>query len=195
MFTGIVQAKRVVRSTSISTFIKKVSIEKPDDFVLSVGESVNIDGICSTVVEVGDVSFSVEYMKETLKVTTAENFVADLSVNLEKSLRVGDSLSGHFVYGHVDCLGVIHKIKEEGGSKVFSISIPKEFHKSIAYKGSVTVDGVSLTISEKTKEGFAVSLIPFTLNETNLGEKKVSDMVNIETDILSKYLENLSKTK
>ncbi len=195
MFTGIVQAKKAVKSTSISSFIKKVSIEKPADFDLKLGESVNINGICSTVVEAGNDSFSVEYMKETLRVTTAENFVAGIFVNLEKSLKVGDSLSGHFVYGHVDCMGVVHKIKEEGGSKVFSISIPKEFHKYIAYKGSVTVDGVSLTISEKTKEGFMVSLIPFTLNETNLGEKKVSDMVNIETDMLSKYLENFTKSK
>lgn len=195
MFTGIIKAKAEIKSTSISSLIKKVSIAKPANFSLSLGESVSINGICSTVTEISTDSFAVEYMKETLKITTADNFVAGIFVNLETSLKIGDSLSGHFVYGHVDCLGVVHKVKEEGGSKILHIGIPKEFQKYIAYKGSVTVDGVSLTISEKIKTGFTVSLIPFTLKETNLGEKKVSDMVNIEVDILSKYLENFTKSK
>ena len=194
MFAGIVSKKSKIAGTSEKLGIKRVSIEKGSE-VLSKGQSVSINGICSTVVEVTDKSFSVEYMPETLKKTTAGNLVSGEFVNFETSVKAGDPIDGHFVNGHIDCIGCIEKSKVEGESKVLSISIPKEFHKYIAYKGSVAIEGVSLTISQVTKTGFEVSLIPYTLENTTLGEKKASDMLNIETDIIARYLERIQAAK
>lgn len=191
MFTGIISKKTNVLGTADKLGIKKVSMER-DPLPMMLGQSISINGVCSTVMEITESSFSVEYMPETLKKTTMQNVVAGLLVNLERSLKAGDPIDGHFVYGHIDCVGFIDRIKKDGDSKVLSISIPKEFHKYVAYKGSVTIEGVSLTISVVTKTGFEVSLIPYTLEHTTLGEKKTGDMVNIETDILSRYLEKLS---
>lgn len=192
MFTGIIKSKSKVLSTSDRLGIKKVSIEKKDTDIFSLGASISVSGVCSTVVETSESSFSVEYMPETLSKTTMKNIVAETVVNIEESLRAGDPIDGHFVYGHVDAIGIIEKIKHDGESKVYSISLLKDIQKYIVYKGSVAIDGVSLTISAVAKNNFEVSLIPYTLEHTTLGEKKVGDIVNIETDILARYVQ---KTK
>lgn len=195
MFTGIIENKTKVISTSENLGIKKVEFEKTFELVITNGSSVSIDGVCSTVTDFSTTAFSVDYMPETLSKTTMKNIVAGNMVNIERSLKAGDPIDGHFVYGHVDCVGIIDKVKNEGGSKVFSISISKEFHKYVAYKGSVALNGVSLTISNITKRGFEVSLIPYTLEHTTFGDRKVGDMVNVETDIIARYLERIQNVK
>lgn len=191
MFTGIVSAKKTITSTSESLGIKKVGISKVVSENFTQGESVAINGVCSTIVEITEQNFFVEYMNETLKKTTLARLTSGESINFEKSLKVGDKISGHFVYGHIDSMGSIEKIELKGDSKEFFIAIPEPMQKYIAYKGSITLDGVSLTIAEKTKNGCKVSLVPYTLTNTTFGEKKVGDVLNIETDILAKYTEEL----
>lgn len=195
MFTGIIQAKGKVVSDISSLGIKKLTIEALCDWTFREGESVSIDGICSTVISSNSNQFTVQYMPETLKKTTASNFCAESVLNLEKSLKTGDSIDGHFVYGHIDATSIVTKIKKDGESKVISFSFSKEIEKYLAYKGSVTINGVSLTISAISKRDFEVSLIPYTLNNTNLGSLKVGDMVNIETDILARYSERILNNK
>lgn len=195
MFTGIITKKSKILGTTDRLGTRKVLIENNLGDNVKLGASISINGVCSTVVESNPESFAVEYMNETLKKTTMQYVVAEDFVNLEESLRAGDSIDGHFVYGHIDCVGVIEKVKLDGESKVISVSIPKEFHKYLAYKGSVTVEGVSLTISEITKNGCEVSLIPYTLRHTTLGDKKPGNVLNIETDIMARYVERLISSK
>ncbi|MFA6050327.1 MAG: riboflavin synthase [Candidatus Paceibacterota bacterium] len=189
MFTGIIKATSKVKKTFENKGILDVSIEAPKGWKAKLGESIALNGVCSTVSRKTAKEISFEYMPETLdKTNVGELSVGDV-VNLETSLRLGDSLDGHFVTGHIDAVGKIVKIKKEGKSKVFSVSIPKELRKYIAYKGSVTIDGIALTISKKTAQGFEVSLIPYTLAHTNLDSRKEDDTVNIECDIIAKYLD------
>ncbi len=195
MFTGIIKNKSKVISTSDRLGIKKISVEKGLSKDIKLGASIALNGVCSTVVEILPDSFSVEYMPETLKKTTMKNIVAGSTVNVEESLGAGDKIDGHFVYGHIDSIGVIDKIRSDGESKVFSISLSKDIQKYVAYKGSVAIDGVSLTISSVNKLNFEVSVIPFTLDWTSFGERKAGDIVNIETDILSRYLERVCNNK
>ena len=154
---------------------------------------MSINGICSTVAKKSARDFEVTYIPETLRKTTAKDFVIGSVINLEKSLCVGDTLDAHFVTGHIDTVGMIQNIKNEGKSKIFSITLPKEFLDYIVYKGSITIDGVGLTVSLKTSKGFEVSLIPYTLSNTNLDKRKVGDRVNIETDMIGKYVLNYAK--
>ena len=195
MFSGIVQAKGKVISDISSLGIKKITVEAPKDWLFKDGESVAIDGICSTVISSSNNQFTVQYMPETLKKTTANNFYSESVLNLEKSLKMGESIDGHFVYGHIDALSIVTKIKKDGESKVISFSLGKDIEKYLAYKGSVTINGVSLTISNISKKDFEVSLIPYTLENTNLGNLKTGDAVNIETDILARYVERIINHK
>lgn len=195
MFSGIIQAKGKVISDISSLGIKKITVEAPKDWLFKDGESVAIDGICSTVISSSNNQFTVQYMPETLKKTTANNFYSESVLNLEKSLKMGESIDGHFVYGHIDALSIVTKIKKDGESKVISFSLGKDIEKYLAYKGSVTINGVSLTISNISKKDFEVSLIPYTLENTNLGNLKTGDAVNIETDILARYVERIINHK
>jgi riboflavin synthase len=190
MFTGIIQSQIKIKNIKKQNDILLMSFELPKikNSKLILGGSVSINGVCSTIVKLGKKEFAVEYMRETVNKTTAGEFVLGYIVNFENSLKVGDSLDGHFVYGHIDCVGKVKSIKQEGDSRVLEVSIPKEFLKYVVYKGSVAIDGVSLTVSKKNKSSFEVSLIPYTLSETNLDNKKVGDSVNIETDALGKYV-------
>jgi riboflavin synthase len=189
MFTGIIKATSKVKKTFKNKGILDVSIETPKGWKIKLGESIALNGVCSTVARKKGKGISFEYMPETLSKTNVGKLSLGDIVNLETSLRLGDSLDGHFVTGHIDAVGKIVKIKIEGKSKVFSVSIPKELRQYIAYKGSVTIDGVALTISKKTAQGFEVSLIPYTLTHTNLDSRKEGDTVNVECDIIAKYLD------
>lgn len=188
MFTGIIQKTTKVKSIKKQNDILSVSFELPKKLKLSLGASVSINGICSTVTKLDKNNFAVEYMKETVRMTTVEKMKVGLTANFENSLKVGDSLDGHFVYGHIDAVGIIKNISYEGDSTIIKILIPNEPMKYVVYKGSIAVDGVSLTVSKKNRDSFEVSLIPYTLSNTNLGNAKVGDRVNIETDILGKYI-------
>jgi riboflavin synthase len=139
--------------------------------------------------------FEVEYMPETLVKTTVGSYKKGVVVNLERSLKMSDLLDGHIVQGHVDCVGKIVNVKAAGESKVMKISVPVKFKKFIAPKGSVAIDGISLTVVDTGKDWLAVSLVSYTLENTNLRILKIGDKVNIETDVLAKYVYNILNTK
>lgn len=190
MFTGIIteriKLKKIQKKSNLlyMEFGLPVSMKRR----LVVGESLSLGGICSTVVRITKSAFEVVYMDETQKKTNVLNWKSGDSINFEPSLKVGDTLSGHFVYGHIDTVGTVKSITTIGGSKVFEISLPKEFLKYIVYKGSIALDGVSLTVSKKGSKSFCVSIIPFTLSHTGFGSIDVGYTINIETDVLGKYI-------
>lgn len=170
-----------------------VWVEKPAKWKMKAGDSISIDGICSTVKRFRGNSFRVEYMPETLKKTTAILFKKGTHVNLEPSLRSNDRLDGHLVQGHVDATGDIKEIRKIGNSVILKISFPKKYRKFISEKGSISVNGVSLTVAATGSNWFAVSLVSYTLLHTNLHNLKKGDKVNIEVDVLARYLNSLLK--
>ncbi len=191
MFSGIVtNLEKVIKIEKTNQGVE-ITLPIPGGWKLQMGESVNIDGICSTVKYLDKDNFSVYYMPATLKVTTLADISDTHQFNLERSLTLNSLVGGHLVSGHVDCVGEVVNLKNEGDSKVLTITLPKEFSKYLIYKGSVAVNGVSLTVVSVEKDNFVVSLIPYTLSHTNLGSLKVQDKVNIEVDTLAKYLEKL----
>jgi len=187
MFSGIIEAQEMVVSTEASGKCKRVRIQKPRSWRLSRGESISVDGICSTVVAKSASSFDVEYMPQTLEKTTARLLKEGTIVNLERSLRYGDRIHGHFVAGHVDTICHVFNVERKGRSRVISIKIPQELSAYIVPRGSVAVNGVSLTVAEKSRGRFSVALIPHTLKMTNLVTLKRDDVVNIEVDMLARY--------
>lgn len=159
---------------------------------VTVGESIAVEGICLTVIAKKQkgkkTDFTVDVGEETLRKSTAGNFRAGCAVNLERSLKASTKLGGHFVQGHVDAAGTIIKIVPEGNSKLFYFSYPKVLEPYMIPKGSISVDGISLTLAEINNNSFAVSIIPFTEKNTSLGSKKEGDHVNLEADILAKVV-------
>lgn len=151
-----------------------------------IGDSIAVNGVCLTVVAVRAAQLVFEVMAETARASNIGALRISEKVNLERSLKLGDRVSGHFVLGHVDCVGVIRSKKIFRGNLVFEIAIPPEFLKYVILKGSIAVDGISLTISGRRSDTFAVYIIPHTLNNTTLGFKGPSDKVNIEIDMLAK---------
>jgi riboflavin synthase len=194
MFTGIIKKVSKVEKASWQSGSLFIEIEIPRGWKVKRGESISINGVCSTVNKVIKDSFMVEYMPETVKKTTVRDLKKRTQVNLERSLRVGDLMDGHIVQGHVDCVGRIIEIKKVEQSAVMKIRIPKEFTKFLAPKGSVSVDGISLTIVDSKKDWFTISLVSYTLENTNLGKIKVGEKVNIETDAIAKYIFNILKS-
>ncbi|MES2224063.1 MAG: riboflavin synthase [Patescibacteria group bacterium] len=188
MFTGIIQKTAKIKSVKKENEILVVSFELPKKFDIKKGASISINGVCSTVISFTKNEFKVGYMKETLSKTNVGTWGVGGKMNLEPSLRLGDTLDGHFVYGHIDTVGTIKTITKQGDSRFFEISIPKEFLKYVVYKGSVAVNGVSLTVSARNSKSFNISLIPYTLEHTNLGELTLGDSVNVEVDVMGKYI-------
>ncbi len=160
---------------------------------VKIGNSISCDGVCLTVIKNVGGKFAVELMPETLRLTKfSQSKVGDL-INLEKSLKVGDTIGGHFVMGHVDAVGIIAKVVKQGADASLTIKVPKKIIKYLAYKGSASINGVSLTIADVNKDCFKVCLIGHTLKITNLGRLRVGDKVNIEVDTIARYLETLMK--
>jgi riboflavin synthase len=158
---------------------------------LAEGDSVAVNGVCLTVTGVHDGGFRAQAMEETLRRSSLDLLQAGSAVNLELALRADGRLGGHIVQGHVDGTGVVDGIQEEGFARVLSIDAPPELASYLVKKGSVAVDGVSLTVSELGDAGFSVSLIPETLARTTLGGIELGDRVNLEVDILAKHVERL----
>ena len=158
---------------------------------LKIGDSVAVNGACLTVVRMGDSCFTADVMPETVRLTNIGSLQPGSRVNLERTLRLCDGLDGHIVSGHVEGLGTISEQRPEGIAVVVTIATPPELLKYIIKKGSIAIDGISLTVTEVTDTSFSVSLIPHTAKETTLGFKKVGDSVNLETDILGKYVERM----
>ncbi|MDE0468173.1 MAG: riboflavin synthase [Candidatus Poribacteria bacterium] len=192
MFTGIVEELGKVRSIQVKSQDATLEIQATD--VLSdakVGDSISIDGACLTIRFLTSEVFTVDVSAETLRRTTlGERKVGD-SVNLERSLRLSDRLGGHLVLGHVDEVATICGWKDEGDASLMQVTISSATKPYIAYKGSVTVDGVSLTVSNLHADAFEVALIPHTKNVTTLGTKRTGAKVNLEVDIVARYIETL----
>lgn len=191
MFTGIIKKLSRVEKISYQNDSLFVDIGIPKGWRVEPGDSISINGVCSTVKNISQKTFQVEYMPETISKTTVGNFKEGTEVNLEKSLAMSDLLDGHIVQGHVDTRGKIIGIRKDKESKVVKIQVAAKFMRLIAEKGSVSVDGISLTVVETGADWFSVSLVSYTLENTNLGKIRDGEEVNIETDVLAKYLDKL----
>ncbi len=192
MFTGIIEGLGSIvmfdkKTSNRSAAKMKIKLDKIAKG-LKVGDSVAINGVCLTAVNISKGITEFEMIGETIKKTNLGSLERGDQVNIERSLKVGERLEGHFVLGHVDGVGIISKIEKQTNQVQIWIKIPKEISKHVIKKGSITVDGISLTIVDKLKDQFSVSIIPHTMQVTNLGYKKIGDKVNIETDILGKYI-------
>jgi riboflavin synthase len=195
MFTGIVTDVGRVRAVRDTNRDRRFEIETAFDLsTVDLGASIAHAGCCLTVVEKGDRWFAVEVSGETLAVTTLGDWAQGRRVNLERAAKVGDELGGHIVSGHVDGIGEVVSVAEEGGSHRVSIRVPKPLHRFIAPKGSITVEGVSLTVNEVDDDVFGVNLIPHTWEVTTLGELKPGARVNLEIDMLARYLARWRET-
>lgn len=196
MFTGIVaEVGRVTRCERTERG-RRLAVEAPattED--LEVGDSVAVNGICLTAVAVAPPRFHLEAVAETLARTNLGEAREGSWVNLERPVRVGGTLDGHVVQGHVDGVGVVADIRPEGDSRRVALCVPEELERYLVYKGSVAVDGVALTVTAAARGSFEVALIPHTLASTTLGSWKVGDKANIEVDILAKYVEKLLVTR
>jgi riboflavin synthase len=195
MFTGIIKKVSQVKNVSWEKGSLFIEIEKPKDWKIKLGESISINGVCSTVKKLSKDKFTVEYMPETVKKTTVGDYKKGIEVNLEKSMKLTDLLDGHLVQGHVDTRGKIIDIKKVKESIVMKYRVPVKFMRLIAPKGSVAIDGISLTIVDTGKDWFTVSLVSYTLENTNFGNIKKGADVNIETDVFAKYVYNILKHK
>lgn len=182
MFTGIVENEGRVLSVSKGRSITRVRIAMPRRWKLGRGQSIAVDGVCSTVVRAGKGFFEVEYMPETLKKTTAGSFEKGATTNLERSLRWGQRIDGHFVQGHVDTIVAVISVAKRGRSQEITFSLPRSFKRFVIEHGSVALNGVSLTIAKKSNGTFLVALVPYTIAHTNLGGLRVGDKVNVEFD-------------
>ncbi|MBI5457582.1 riboflavin synthase [Candidatus Kaiserbacteria bacterium] len=182
MFTGIVEKTAKIDSVKTHGSCLRVCIKKPNGWNLSRGQSVSIDGICSTVVTFRRNTFLVEYIPETLSKTTAGFFAKGGMVNLERSLVYGNRVEGHLMQGHVDVRTRIIGVVEKGNSRELIIAVPPVQRRSIALRGSVAINGASLTIARKRGATIVVALIPHTIRRTNLGLLTVGDQVNVELD-------------
>jgi riboflavin synthase len=185
MFTGLVQSTGTVRTLAAG----RLRVEAPLE--LSEGDSVAINGVCLTAAAVSDGRFDADVMPETLRRTALGVLAEGDRVNLELPLRATDRLGGHIVQGHVDGTGTVESVNDDGFARVVRISAPLELLRYVVEKGSIAVDGVSLTVAEVDDDGFSVALIPETLERTTLGSAAPGRAVNIEVDVLAKYVEKL----
>ncbi|MFO0413432.1 MAG: riboflavin synthase [Brevundimonas sp.] len=195
MFTGIVTDIGRVRSVRQTERDRRYEIETAWDTTgIDLGASISHAGCCLTVTEKGPGWFAVEVSGETLSKTTLGDWREGHSVNLERAAKLGDELGGHIVSGHVDGLGRVVSVTPEGGSHRIDIEAPAPLHRYIAAKGSITVDGVSLTVNAVEGQVFGLNIIPHTWQATTLGGLKAGDAVNLEIDMLARYLARWQET-
>ncbi len=188
MFTGIVEEVGVVAKISDNGMTVRASKVMAD---LKLGDSIAVNGTCLTAVSFGEREFSVDLSPETMRRTSLGQRSEGRPVNLARALWVSDRMGGHIVQGHVDGTGRIMSTKSEGDSIIFRIRVPKRLDRYIVEKGFVAVDGISLTVVKRGASSFTLAVIPYTLNNTNLVSLSVGERVNLEADILAKYVESL----
>jgi riboflavin synthase len=195
MFTGIVTDVGRVRAVRDTNRDRRFEIETAFDLAtVEIGASIAHAGCCLTVVEKGEGWFAVEVSGETLDKTTLGDWTEGRRVNLERAARVGDELGGHIVSGHVDGVGEVISVEAEGGSHRVQVRVPRPLHRYVAPKGSITVEGVSLTVNEVEDDVFGVNLIPHTWDVTTLGALAPGVQVNLEIDMLARYLARWRET-
>lgn len=193
MFTGIIKAVGSVRRVQQTGGDIRLGITAEGIHWdrLKAGDSISVNGVCLTAVLLHDDGFDADVSLETLDVTALNGLTSGDKVNIEPALTVGEALGGHLVSGHVDCVGTIRDRRSDARSRVLTIEIPVEYARYVAKKGSVCVDGVSLTINEVSTDAFEVNIIPHTAQVTIIGDYQVGTRVNIEVDLLARYLERL----
>jgi riboflavin synthase len=189
MFTGLIEDVGKIASLQLNKSSAVLAIEtrlplRP----MELGASIAINGACLTVVKKSRRTFTVDVSPETLDRTSLSSLGAGSLVNLERSLRLQDRLGGHWVTGHVDGIGVVEAIAKRGDFIFFSFRVSTTIGRLLVTKGSIAVDGISLTVNECSKSRFSVAIVPFTLQHTNLRTRRVGDKVNIETDLIGKYV-------
>ena len=196
MFTGIVTDVGRIRSVRQTNRDRRYEIETAYDVSsIDLGASISHAGCCLTVVEKGDGWFAVEVSGETLSKSTLGDWKEGDRVNLERAAKLGDEMGGHIVSGHVDGVGEVVSVDAEGGSHRVRIRVPRPLHRVIAPKGSITLEGVSLTVNEVEDDVFGVNIIPHTWDVTTLGELRPGSRVNLEIDMLARYLARWSETQ
>ena len=192
MFTGIVETVGTVKQIQHDSQLGILTIASAQGTAESkVGDSISVSGVCLTMTRVADDSFTAEISAETLRKTTLGDLKPGDAVNLERPLRLSDRLGGHLVLGHVDEVGTVSGWQDESASSMMSVTVSPTAMRYVVYKGSICVDGVSLTIAELSDGSFAVALIPHTKQVTTLGKLGVGARVNIEVDLLGRYVEQL----
>lgn len=189
MFSGIVEEKGTVARIRAKENLLILSVKARKVLKgVKIGDSISVDGVCLTVTKLAKNVADFDIMKETIDKTTLKRLVVGSEVNLEGALRVNDRLGGHFVSGHIDGVGVIKQRISKPNYEEFQIVVPRKLSRYLAPKGSVSVDGISLTLGEVKGNIFSIYIIPHTLEVTTLGHKRQGDEVNIETDLLAKYI-------
>jgi len=192
MFSGIVEEMGVVKifehnygRTRLSILAKTILGD------LRVGESVSVSGVCLTTVEVNECDFVVDVSAETLNVTSIGSFTVGVAVNLERATKLNERIGGHLVSGHVDGVGTLRDRQQDGNSIILTFDVPESILRYCIQKGSIAIDGVSLTINQVSEKSLAVAIIPHTAKLTTLGLKQPGDFVNLESDLIGKYVERL----
>lgn len=201
MFTGLIRTQGTIRRVDQRGDCM-VTIAMAEPFAMEIGDSVCCQGICLTVIKINDNEFKVSLSDETMTRTVAKHWVVGTVINLEPSLSMGDALGGHLVSGHVDGLAYVVKSEKNGDSTILEFEVPPHLSRFIAAKGSVTLDGVSLTVNELREEQtptpvtrFIVNIIPHTAKATSLGQLKAGDAVNLEVDMIARYVARLAEKK
>jgi riboflavin synthase len=190
VFTGLVQDLGEI--TAVDASGDGVRLRVASDLEVSEGDSVSVNGVCLTATDVGDGGFAADVMNETLRRSSLAEVATGARVNLELALRAADRLGGHFVQGHVDGVGGIWDMRDDGFARVVTVGVPADLMRYVVEKGSIAIDGVSLTVSALGDDWLQVSLIPETLERTILGGLVIGQPVNLEVDVLAKYIERLA---
>ena len=192
MFTGIIQSMGILDSwqkNEVDGTIRVFWQHPPGGELPQTGDSIAVNGVCLTALGISEQGFEADVSAETLNITTLGTLVPGAALNLESSLRAGQPLGGHLVTGHIDGIGSVAAIDSIGESRCFCIEMPAAVQSCVAVKGSVAVDGVSLTVNEVTADRFEVNIIPHTLQNTRFGRYANGDRVNLEVDIIARYVE------
>ena len=190
MFTGLVQEKARVAGVERNGDGVRLTVETRIE-PIERGDSISVSGVCLTAVDTGGGRFTADVMEETLRRSSLARVEAGDHVNVEPALQAGARMGGHIVQGHVDGLGTVGAVREEGFARIVRVAAPTDLLRYVVEKGSIAVDGVSLTVSYVDEEAFEVSLIPETLERTTLGEAATGRQVNLEVDVVAKYVEKL----
>lgn len=192
MFTGIIETLGTVKNVVKEQENVHLTIESAITSELKVDQSVAHNGVCLTVVDLNNNEYTVTAIKETLDKTTIGNLKASDIVNLERAMKLGDRLDGHIVQGHVDETGICTNIKDENGSTVYTFEYNSDKNNVTIEKGSITINGVSLTVIDATNSGFSVAIIPYTWENTTFKTLQIGDAVNLEFDVIGKYVARLT---
>lgn len=192
MFTGIIETLGTVKNVVKEQENVHLTIESAITSELKVDQSVAHNGVCLTVVDINNNEYTVTAIKETLDKTTIGNLKASDIVNLERAMKLGDRLDGHIVQGHVDETGICTNIKDENGSTIYTFEYNSDKNNVTIEKGSITINGVSLTVIDATNSGFSVAIIPYTWENTTFKTLQIGDTVNLEFDVIGKYVARLT---